>query len=144
MLYSKLTVDDSLIQFTYRYAFSTRDDSFRRFRTTLASSSTPSTGRDGRWSGRVRILESRATSKKRRRNAMQLFSIIMESRRVRGARAACLFYAIFRSSASKERVDRSDRFLPRAVSLLLPDNGSLLHPATSGCIELFFLYTAPL
>lgn len=144
MLYSKLTVIDSLIQFTYREKETLRFFGsrwfIRRFRTLFFVYPFDEEG----WSGRVRVLESCATSKKRRRNAMQLFSIIMESRRVRGARAACLFYAIFRSSASKERVDRSDRFLPRAVSLLLPDNGSLFHPATSGCIELFFLYTAPL
>lgn len=58
-----------------------------------------------------------ATSKKRRMDVMQLFSIIMESRRVRSARAACPFYAIFRTHplplSPKERVDRLGSVLAR-------------------------------
>lgn len=91
---------------------------------------------------------------------MQLFSIIMESRRVRCARAACLFCAIFRTHPlplSRKR-EQTDRFLPsvqhRAVSFPLRDDviqrSSLFHPAfitplvTTTHRVIFPLYGAPL
>lgn len=104
----------------FRGCWQLRDDSFCRFRTTLSSASTPLATRDGQVGG-CASSNTRQRARKRRMNVMQLFSIIMESRRVRCARAACLFYAIFRTHplplSLKERVDRSDRFLQvRATS----------------------------
>lgn len=142
-----------------RYWQRLRDDSFRRFRTTLSSASTPLATRDGQVGGCTS-----SNTRQRARNEggtwCNYFPSLWnrDAYVVRELRACFVPFLERILCLSKERVDHSDRFLPsvqhRAVSFPLRDDviqrSSLFHPAfitplvTTTHRVIFPLYGAPL